>query len=38
LSRYRSIRAEPREDAMSATYSMVGYDDVDYAPFGTGSV
>src|SRR3989440_12814927 len=37
LSRYRNIRVEPTEEAKAAMYSAVGYDDIDYSPFGTGS-
>ncbi len=37
LSRYRNIRVEPTEEAKAAMYSAVGYDDMDYSPFGTGS-
>lgn len=37
LSRYRNIRVEPTEEAKAAMYSTVGYDDIDYSPFGTGS-
>jgi DNA-directed RNA polymerase subunit beta' len=37
LARYRNIRVEPTEEAKSAMYSAVGYDDIDYSPFGTGS-
>ncbi|MFX4293116.1 DNA-directed RNA polymerase subunit beta', partial [Streptomyces bohaiensis] len=37
LSRYRNIRVEPTEEAKSAMYSAVGYDDIDYSPFGAGS-
>ena len=37
LSRYRNIRVEPTEEAKAAMYSAVGYDDIDYRPFGTGS-
>ena len=37
LSRYRNIRVEPTEEAKAAMYSAVGYDDIDYCPFGTGS-
>jgi DNA-directed RNA polymerase subunit beta' len=33
LSRYRNIRVEPTEAAKAAMYSIVGYDDVDYASF-----
>jgi DNA-directed RNA polymerase subunit beta' len=28
---------EPTEEAKAAMYSAVGYDDIDYSPFGTGS-
>ncbi len=37
LARYRNIRVEPTEEAKAAMYSAVGYDDMDYSPFGTGS-
>jgi DNA-directed RNA polymerase subunit beta' len=37
LSRYRNIRVEPTEEAKAAMYSAVGYEDIDYSPFGTGS-
>ena len=37
LPRYRNIRVEPTEEAKAAMYSAVGYDDIDYSPFGTGS-
>jgi DNA-directed RNA polymerase subunit beta' len=37
LARYRNIRVEPTEEAKAAMYSAVGYDDIDYSPFGTGS-
>ncbi|NYV73162.1 DNA-directed RNA polymerase subunit beta' [Streptomyces sp. UH6] len=37
LSRYRNIRVEPTEEAKAAMYSAVGYDDMDYSPFGAGS-
>ncbi len=37
LSRYRNIRVEPTEEAKAAMYSAVGYDDIDYSPFGSGS-
>jgi DNA-directed RNA polymerase subunit beta' len=37
LSRYRNIRVEPTEEAKAAMYSAVGYDDIDYSPFGAGS-
>ena len=37
LARYRNIRVEPTEEAKAAMYSMPGYEDVDYAPFGSGS-
>jgi DNA-directed RNA polymerase subunit beta' len=37
LSRYRNIRVEPTEEAKAAMYSIGGYEDVEYAPFGTGS-
>ncbi|MEV6106300.1 DNA-directed RNA polymerase subunit beta' [Streptomyces sp. NPDC051940] len=37
LSRYRNIRVEPTEEAKAAMYSTVGYDDIDYSPFGAGS-
>ncbi|WP_165984436.1 DNA-directed RNA polymerase subunit beta' [Streptomyces sp. YIM 98790] len=37
LSRYRNIRVEPTEEAKAAMYSSVGYDDIDYSPFGPGS-
>ncbi len=36
LPRYRNIRVEPTEEAKAAMYSMVGYDDLDYA-FGTST-
>ena len=36
LPRYRNIRVEPTEEAKAAMYSAVGYDDIDYSPFGTG--
>ena len=37
LPRYRNVRIEPTEEAKAAMYSAVGYDDIDYSPFGTGS-
>ncbi|GAA1009628.1 MULTISPECIES: DNA-directed RNA polymerase subunit beta' [Streptomyces] len=37
LARYRNIRVEPTEEAKAAMYSAVGYDDIDYSPFGAGS-
>jgi DNA-directed RNA polymerase subunit beta' len=37
LPRYRNIRVEPTEEAKAAMYSAVGYDDMDYSPFGSGS-
>jgi DNA-directed RNA polymerase subunit beta' len=37
LPRYRNIRVEPTEEAKAAMYSAVGYDDMDYSPFGAGS-
>ncbi|NYI05894.1 DNA-directed RNA polymerase subunit beta' [Allostreptomyces psammosilenae] len=37
LSRYRNIRVEPTEEAKAAMYSTVGYEDIDYSPFGAGS-
>jgi DNA-directed RNA polymerase subunit beta' len=37
LPRYRNIRVEPTEEAKAAMYSAVGYDDIDYSPFGSGS-
>ncbi len=37
MPRYRNIRVEPTEEAKAAMYSMTGYDDTDYSPFGTGS-
>jgi DNA-directed RNA polymerase subunit beta' len=37
LSRYRNIRVEPTEEAKAAMYSAVGYEDIDYSPFGAGS-
>ena len=37
VPRYRNIRVEPTEEAKAAMYSAVGYDDIDYSPFGTGS-
>ncbi|KRV50790.1 DNA-directed RNA polymerase subunit beta' [Wenjunlia vitaminophila] len=37
LPRYRNIRVEPTEEAKAAMYSAVGYDDIDYSPFGAGS-
>ncbi|MDP9431767.1 MAG: DNA-directed RNA polymerase subunit beta' [Actinomycetota bacterium] len=36
ISRYRNIRVEPTEEAKAAAYSMVGYEDADYA-FGDNS-
>ena len=37
LPRYRNIRVEPTEEAKAAMYSMPGYEDLDFAPFGPGS-
>ncbi|MDQ1293374.1 MAG: DNA-directed polymerase subunit beta [Actinomycetota bacterium] len=37
LPRYRNIRVEPTEEAKAAMYTMPGYEEVDYAHFGTGS-
>jgi DNA-directed RNA polymerase subunit beta' len=37
LPRYRNVRVEPTEEARSLMYAMPGYEDIDYAPFGTGS-
>src|SRR5918911_4974384 len=37
MPRYRNIRVEPTEEAKAAMYSMTGYDETDYSPFGTGS-
>jgi len=37
MPRYRNIRVEPTEEAKAAMYSMTGYDETEYAPFGTGS-
>ncbi|OIV39196.1 DNA-directed RNA polymerase subunit beta' [Mangrovactinospora gilvigrisea] len=37
LPRYRNIRVEPTEEAKAAMYSTVGYDDIGYSPFGSGS-
>jgi DNA-directed RNA polymerase subunit beta' len=37
LARYRNIRVEPTEEAKAAMYSMTGYDEIDYSPFGSGS-
>jgi len=34
LGRYRNVKVEPTEEAKSAMYSMVGYDDFEYS-FGT---
>jgi DNA-directed RNA polymerase subunit beta' len=36
ISRYRNVRVEPTEEARAAVYSMVEYDESQYA-FGTGS-
>jgi DNA-directed RNA polymerase subunit beta' len=37
LPRYRNIRVDPTEEAKAAMYSISGYEEVDYSPFGTGS-
>ncbi|MDP9396369.1 MAG: DNA-directed RNA polymerase subunit beta', partial [Actinomycetota bacterium] len=37
LGRYRKIRVEPTEEAKAAMYSLNGYDDLQYAQFGSGS-
>ncbi|RZS90417.1 DNA-directed RNA polymerase subunit beta' [Motilibacter rhizosphaerae] len=37
LPRYRNIRVEPTEEARAAMYSLPGYEDLDYSPFGQGS-
>jgi DNA-directed RNA polymerase subunit beta' len=37
MPRYRNIRVDPTEEAKAAMYSMTGYDESEYAPFGTGS-
>ncbi|MGH8867975.1 MAG: DNA-directed RNA polymerase subunit beta' [Actinomycetes bacterium] len=37
MHRYRNVRVEPTEEAKAAMYSMTGYTEADYAPFGTGS-
>ncbi len=37
MPRYRNIRVEPTEEAKAAMYSMTGYDESEYATFGTGS-
>jgi DNA-directed RNA polymerase subunit beta' len=37
MPRYRNIRVEPTEEAKAAMYSLAGYDETEYVPFGTGS-
>jgi len=37
MPRYRNIKVEPTEEAKAAVYSIAGYDDGEYAPFGGGS-
>jgi len=37
MHRYRNIKVEPTEEAKAQMYSLAGYDDLDYAPFGVGS-
>jgi DNA-directed RNA polymerase subunit beta' len=37
MPRYRNIRVEPTEEAKAAMYSMTGYEEPEYAAFGTGS-
>ncbi len=37
MQRYRNIKVEPTEEAKAQMYSLAGYDDLDYAPFGVGS-
>ncbi|NHC15195.1 DNA-directed RNA polymerase subunit beta' [Motilibacter deserti] len=37
LARYRNIRVEPTEEAKAAMYSLPGYEELDYSPFGQGS-
>ena len=37
LPRYRNIRVEPTEEAKAAVYSLSGYDEADYTPFGQGT-
>ncbi|GAA0613318.1 DNA-directed RNA polymerase subunit beta' [Sporichthya brevicatena] len=37
MPRYRNIRVEPTEEAKAAMYSMAGYEEPEYATFGTGS-
>jgi DNA-directed RNA polymerase subunit beta' len=37
MPRYRNIRVEPTEEAKAAMYSMTGYEEAEYAAFGTGS-
>jgi DNA-directed RNA polymerase subunit beta' len=37
MPRYRNIRVEPTEEARAAMYTMTGYEETEYAPFGTGS-
>jgi DNA-directed RNA polymerase subunit beta' len=37
LPRYRNVRVEPTEEAKALMYSMPGYEDLDFAPFGSGS-
>ncbi len=37
LPRYRNVRVEPTEEARSLMYAMPGYEDIDFAPFGSGS-
>ncbi len=37
LSRYRNIRVEPTEEAKATMYSLPGYDDIMFSPFGMGS-
>ncbi|MGQ0630136.1 MAG: DNA-directed RNA polymerase subunit beta' [Sporichthyaceae bacterium] len=37
MPRYRNIRVEPTEEAKAALYSLAGYDEPEYANFGSGS-
>ncbi len=37
MPRYRNIRVEPTEEAKAAMYSLTGYEEPEYATFGSGS-
>ncbi|MBA3743450.1 DNA-directed RNA polymerase subunit beta' [Sporichthya sp.] len=37
MPKYRNIRVEPTEEAKAAMYSMSGYEEPEYATFGSGS-